>query len=83
MFKRIDRSQILLRALGRMSDLFSQKRGLPIIVGIIFVAISLVIQSLAVFSDNNVIEFLGVLTHNVGVLIALVGIILVTPLGGR
>ena len=83
MFKRIDRSQFLLRILSRISDLFSQKRGLPIIIGIVFVAISLIVQSLAVFADNNIIEFLGVLTHNVGVLIALVGIILVTPLGGR
>ena len=83
MFRRIDRSQFFLRMMARMSDLFSHKRGLPIVIGIVFVAFSLVVQSFAVFTDNNFIEFLGVITHNLGVLIALIGIVLVTPLGGR
>lgn len=83
MFRMIDRSQFLLRVMARMSDLFSHKRGLPIVIGIFFVGFSLIVQSLAVFTDNNLIALLGVITHNLGVLIALIGLILVTPLGGR
>ncbi len=83
MFKRIDRSQTLLNLLAKISDLFAKQRGLPVIIGVFFVVISMIVQSIAVFTDSTLIEFLGVITHNLGVLIALIGMLMVTPLGGR
>jgi len=83
MFRRIDRSQTLLRLLGRMSDLFAKQRGLPIIIGIMLIILSMVVQSINVFVDANLLELVGTISLHLGILIALIGIALVEPLGGR
>jgi len=83
MFRRIDRSQTLLRLIGRMSDLFARQRGLPIVIGIILIVVSMIVQSINVFVDTNVLELVGTISLHLGILIALIGIALVEPLGGR
>lgn len=81
MFKRIDRSETLLKLLARVSDLFAKQRGLPIVIGIALVIISFVIQIIDVFAGSQLLELLGVITHNLGVLIALIGVVMMIPLG--
>ncbi len=81
MMKQIDQSRLLLRLLEQFSNVLAKKRGLPIVIGIGFVAISFVFQTAGIYSDNTLIDLVGVITHNLGVLIALVGILLATPLG--
>lgn len=81
MFKRIDRSERLSKLIARISNLFAQQRGLPVVIGIGLVAFSFVIQLADVYSGSRLLELVGVITHNLGVLIALIGLLLVTPLG--
>ena len=81
MFKRIDRSETLLKLLARVSDLFAKQRGLPIVIGIALVIVSFVIQTIDVFAGSQLLELLGVITHNLGVLIALIGVVMMIPLG--
>lgn len=81
MLKRLDESQLLSNIIQKLSNSLARQRGLPVIVGIVLVVISLVIQSVDVFAESNLLELLGVITHNGGVLIALIGLLLATPLG--
>jgi len=81
MIKQIDRSPFLLSSLPRISEYFARRRGLPVIIGIIFIVIGFVTQLLAVYTDTQWIEVVAVCTHNLGVLIALVGLLIATPLG--
>ena len=83
MFKRIDRSKWLIGLIAKSSDLFSRQRGLPIVVGLILVALGLIFQVINIISANDVIAVLGVTFNGLGVLIALIGVLLVVPLGGR
>lgn len=81
MLKRIDESEFLSSVLQKFSNGLARQRGLPVVIGIIFVIISFVLQSINVFADSNLLELLGVATHHLGVLIALIGLLLATPLG--
>lgn len=81
MLRWIDRSRFLSGLLDWMSNLLAEKRGLPLVVGIGCVLVSLILQSIAVFADSQLLDFLGVIVHHTGVLIALVGVLLATPLG--
>lgn len=81
MFRWIDRSRFLGRLLDRFSDLMARQRGVPVIVGILFVSIGILLQLANVFVASSVLEFFGILAYGLGTLIALIGLILVTPLG--
>ncbi|GEM_PF-810664 len=81
MLKRIDRSERLSKLIARISNLFAQQRGLPVLIGIGLLGFSFVIQLADVYSGSRLLELVGVITHNLGVLIALIGLVLVAPLG--
>lgn len=81
MLKRIDESQFLSNILQKFSNGLARQRGLPIVVGIALIIVSFVLQSIDVFTDSNLLELLGVVTHHLGVLIALIGLLLSAPLG--
>lgn len=83
MFKRIDRSKWLIGLIAKSSDIFSRQRGLPIVIGLILVVLGLVFQIVNIISENDVVALLGVTFNGLGVLIALIGVLLVVPLGGR
>ena len=83
MFKRIDSSKFLIGLIARLSDIFAERSGLPIVIGIVLVAGGLIFQIINFISANDVVELVGVVLNGVGVLIALVGVLLVAPLGGR
>lgn len=83
MFKRLDRSRFLISLLKRLSDIFAVKRGLPVILGLILLLIGLVFQVVNVFSPSEMVELLGVIFNGLGVLTAIIGFLLITPLGGR
>jgi hypothetical protein len=79
--RRLDRS----RRLGRLIDLASsglaRRRGLPVVIGIILVAVALIIDLIGFGSNSRALQIAGAITHSVGVLFALVGLALATPLG--
>lgn len=81
MFKRIDRSAFLGRLLDRTSEKLSEQRGLPVIIGIIFVIIGLVAYLINFAAHSPVLELIGVLGYGVGTLTALIGLLIATPIG--
>lgn len=82
MFKRIDRSAFLSKVLDSTSDIVAKRRGLPIIIGIVLIIVSLILQTINVFAPSTVLELLGVLALHIGVLTALISSLLVVPLDG-
>lgn len=72
------RSVVLLEGL---SSWLVKRRGLPIILGIVLFFVGGTLEFVNVILDNQVIEFVEVFTRNTGIIIALIGILLLEPLG--
>lgn len=81
MFKRIDRSPALARLLERMSASLARQRGLPVVLGVLLVAISFVVQLINVFTPSQTLDLIWTITHHLGLLFALIGLLVVEPLG--
>jgi hypothetical protein len=81
MFKRIDESTALSKFLERFSNYLARKRGLPVVIGIALLIASFVLQIIDVYSGSRLLELVGVVMHNSGILIALIGLLLAIPLG--
>jgi len=81
MFKRVDRSPALARLLENLSAAMARQRGLPIVIGVILVAVSFVIQLINVSNPSQTLDLLWTITHHVGLLFALIGLLMVEPLG--
>ena len=81
MFKNIDESPILIKLVARLSSLLARQRGLPIVIGLVLFTIGGVLQFFNLAIESSVLEFFQVLFHNVGIIVALVGILLAEPLG--
>ncbi len=81
MLKRIDQSKFIAKLLTQLSDLLAKNKGLPIIIGIALVALSMFIQGIDVYAGSKTLQLIGVITHNLGVLIALIGLLLSNPMG--
>lgn len=81
MMKKIDQSPLLSRLIEKAGLLLAKQRGLPVVVGLIFVVIGFVFQFVDVYSTSQLVEVLGIVFHNVGILIALIGLLLADPLG--
>lgn len=80
MFKKIDQSNILLRLLQQLSSWLAKNRGLPIIVGIVLILVSTILQLFSPGSDAT-LHTINLLLQNGGIIIALIGILLMEPLG--
>ena len=81
MLKRIDGSKRLSNLIERISNFAARYRGLPVVIGIFLLIVSMLIQSVDVYAENNTLELAGVITHNLGILIALIGFLVAIPLG--
>jgi vacuolar-type H+-ATPase subunit I/STV1 len=81
MWKIIDESRFLSRFLERLSNALSKQRGLPVIIGILLVIISLIVQSINVYANSQVLELIGVIVQHLGLLSALIGLLLAEALG--
>jgi hypothetical protein len=81
MLRRLDRSRWLSKRLAQISNTWARRRGLPIVLGIVLVIVGFTFQVAAVYSEARLIELLGVVFVNLGVLIALIGVVMVNPLG--
>lgn len=82
MFKWIDRSPLLSRLLESLSSNLAKQRGLTIVLGVALVIISFVVHLAYVSSPSQTLELVWSITHHLGIIIALIGILLVEPLGG-
>lgn len=79
--KQLDQSPFLLRIVTATSNFVASHKGFLPVIGIGFVIFGFLFQLVGVFTNNLLVDVLSVVTHNVGVLIALIGIILIIPFG--
>lgn len=81
MFRQIDRSKRLGKLIDSTSSGLSKRRGLPMVIGIALIVVALVIQLLGYIISSPAIDIIGTILHSVGVLSALIGLTVSTPLG--
>lgn len=81
MMQKLDQSPGLIRLLNRTSNVFARRRGLPVMIGIVLIAISLILAVVNLNGDSQLLSLLQIVAHHVGVILALVGLLLVQPLG--
>ena len=79
--KRIDRSPTLIRLLENISSLLAKQRGLPIVIGIVLIVIGAILEFLNVAFQSQAIEMVEIIFRNLGLVTALIGILLLEPLG--
>lgn len=81
MFKWINESSVLARFLERLSATMAKQRGLPIVIGVLLVAVGFVVQVINIIDPSKTLELVWAITLHGGLLLALIGILLVEPLG--
>lgn len=79
--KKIEQSSFLIRAITTLSAWLSKQRGLPIVIGIIFIAGGGILEFVNIFYNNPLVSMIEVVFHHFGLITALVGIVLLEPLG--
>ncbi|MFN8377263.1 MAG: hypothetical protein U0452_01205 [Anaerolineae bacterium] len=82
MFQRLDRSRRISGFIERLSGWMARRRGLPIVAGIGFIFVSFLCELINGASPSPGLQTVATLTLYVGLLMALIGIVLVEPLGG-
>lgn len=81
--RQIDRSPLLIRLLETVSGFLAKQRGLPIVIGIFFIVGGAVLEFLNVAFQSPAVEMVEIIFRNFGLVSALVGILLLEPLGQR
>jgi hypothetical protein len=81
MFKWIDRSPLLSKLIENLSAGLARQRGLPIVIGVLLIAISFVVHLVNLGQPSPTLDLLWSITHHGGLLLALIGFLLVQPLG--
>lgn len=82
MFRRLDRSRRISSFIERLSGWLARRRGLPVVVGIALVILSFLFQVLNGASPSPGLQTAATLTLYLGLILALIGLVLVEPLGG-
>ena len=81
MFKRFDRSSVVAKVIAAVSEFIAKRRGLPIVIGVAIVILSFVIQLADAFMPSRFLQVMGIITQNIGILTALVGLLVAEALG--
>lgn len=81
MFKWIDESGWLIKLLGRLSNLLAKQRGLPIIVGIACLFASGSMEYINLALNSVFLQMFQIFFHHFGIITALIGILIIEPLG--
>lgn len=81
MFKQIDRSKRLGRLIDLTSSGLSKRRGLPMVIGIVLIVVALLLQILSFLFISRPLDIIATIIHSLGVLFALIGLTVSTPLG--
>jgi hypothetical protein len=85
MFRGIDRSKTLSRSLEGLSNTLAKRRGLLPLLGVLFVIISFIIRLIMPLTVGTpafgILDLLWTITHHLGIIVALIGILLIEPLG--
>ena len=80
-FKSVDRSPRLAKFIANLSSLMARQRGLPVVIGIALIILSLVVQLLNVVVHSPILQAIGIIAEHVGILAGLIGLLLAEPLG--
>jgi hypothetical protein len=81
MKNRLDRSQTLVKLLNTVSSWLAKQRGLPIVIGVIFITGGGVLEFLNVAFQSPGVAMVEIVFRTFGLVTALVGILLLEPLG--
>lgn len=81
MLRRLDESSFLNRLLQTVSARLAKQRGLPVVIGIVLVLISMGVRLLNIPLESKLLEAVYVVLHDGGIVIALIGLLMVEPLG--
>ncbi|MDQ7034240.1 MAG: hypothetical protein Q9P01_05230 [Anaerolineae bacterium] len=81
MFKRIDESQFLIAMLKKLSDFLARQRALPSVIGIAFVAASAILEIINLGLNSTFLQVFQIFFHYVGIITALIGLLVIQPLG--
>lgn len=79
--RRLDRSKKFSRRIEDASRWLSKRRGVVPVAGIGIVTVGVALLLVNVFVDIRLLEFTGILLQGVGTLTALIGLLLIEPLG--
>lgn len=81
MFRKVDESPFLIRQLQTISSVLARRRGLPVIIGIALIVLSMILALLNIAIGSTGLAALQVIFHHVGLLSALIGLLVIQPLG--
>jgi hypothetical protein len=81
MLKAFDRSPFIARLLQNVSGGLARRRGLPVVIGVVLVAISFLVHLINLSVGSPFLELIWTIAHHSGLLIALIGILLIEPIG--
>lgn len=79
--RRFDESPRIARLLERLSAGLARQRGLLVVIGVLLIIISFIISLVNLSANSSTLDLLWTLTLHVGILMALIGLLLVEPLG--
>ncbi len=81
MLRKVDRSKGIATFLESFSARMAKQRGLAIMIGIGLVIVSFIVSLINTASPTPLLDWIWTITHHLGIIIALIGIMLVEPLG--
>jgi len=81
MLKKLDSSEFVIKFLERLSTLLARRRGLPAVIGITLIIVGFILEIANIGLGSQPLEFLHTILRNIGILVALVGLLLAEPLG--
>lgn len=81
MMRKVDQSPTLIRLLNRTSSVFARKRGLPTVIGILLIVVSMVLALVNLTAPSVGLAALQTIALHVGLLASLLGLLLAQPLG--
>lgn len=76
-------ARVMLSLLNASSNYLAAQPGRPVVIGIVILVFALIVQVVNVFIGNDALAVVGIVANSVGIILALIGILLVEPLGGR
>jgi len=79
--RKIDESPRIARLLERFSSGLARQRGLPVVFGIFLLIVSFIVHLVNLSTYSPALDLVWSITHHLGIIIALIGLVLIEPLG--
>lgn len=79
--KQIDKSSFLIKVITQLSSFLSRQRGLPIVFGLGLLIVGALLEFINILVGNPILAMVEVALRSFGLITALIGILLLEPLG--